>query len=160
MTMHGGNAAILNNVYHGTFEELKAKLGAANNFGAGIFLMVNEGDGLRHNGAKTCRTAASVKKVRALFVDLDGAPLEPALNYKIAPSMIISTSPNRYHAYWLVDNCPLQEFKQHQQALAKQLNGDPSVCDLPRVMRVPGFYHMKREPILVKIISLNLSEIA
>ena len=145
-------AAILTEVLHGSFEKLLVKLGARNNCRAGIFVMVNEGDGICHGKAKTCRTAANIQRIRALFVDLDGAPLEPALKFKIAPSMVVQTSPGRYHAYWLINHCPIDQFKVHQQELASQLNGDPVVCDLPRVMRLPGFYHMKREPYLVKLI--------
>lgn len=144
--------AVLNNVFYGTFNELKFKLGALNNLGAGIFAMVNKGDGVCHGGAKTCRTIESVIAVRALFVDLDGAPLEPALNYKIKPSMVIQTSADRYHVYWLSENIQLDQFKPLQQALATNLNGDRAVCDLPRVMRLPGFYHMKGEPFMVKLI--------
>lgn len=149
---------ILTNVFHGSFDEFKVKLGALNDMGAGIFVMVNEGDGVIHEGEKSCRSEANVIKVRALFVDLDGAPLGPALNYKITPSMIISTSPDRYHVYWLIEDCPLEQFTSHQKALLSQINGDPSVCDLPRVMRVPGFYHMKHEPIMVKIFAPGTGE--
>ena len=148
----------LTKVFHGTFDEFKAKLGALNNFGAGIFVMVNEGDGIIHEGEKSCRCEVNITKVRALYVDLDGAPLKPALYYKATHSMVISTSPNRYHAYWLTDDCPLEQFTLHQKALLTQLNGDPSVCDLPRVMRLPGFYHMKQEPIMVKIFAPGTGE--
>lgn len=139
-------------VLHGTFAQHSNQLIQLNKNGAGVFVMVNEGDGICHDEAKTCRTSKNVIGVRALFVDLDGAPLEPALNYKLTPSIVIQTSTNRYHAYWLIDDCPLDQFKPLQQALAKQLNGDTAVCDLPRVMRLPGFYHMKGEPIMVKMI--------
>ena len=150
----GKNPALVR-VFHGTFEQNIHQLIQLNNNGAGIFVMVNQGDGIRHDQAKTCRTAANIQRIRALFVDLDGAPLEPALKFKIAPSMVVQTSPGRYHAYWLINHCPLDQFKVHQQELASQLNGDPVVCDLPRVMRLPGFYHMKREPYLVNLIESN-----
>lgn len=139
-------------VLHGTFLQHRDELIQLNKNGAGVFVMVNEGDGKCHDGAKTCRTSKSVVSVRALFVDLDGAPLEPALKSELSPSMIIQTSTLRYHVYWLVDDCPLDRFKPLQQGLAKQFNGDPSVCDLPRVMRLPGFYHLKGKPIMVELI--------
>ena len=151
-------STLLTNVMHGTFDELKIKLGAANNYGAGVFVMINQGDGIIHGDAKTCRTTANVKRVRALFVDLDGAPLEPAVNFKAAPSLIVHTSPIKFHVYWLTNKCPLEQFKPVQQSLAIQLNGDQMVCDLPRVMRLPGFYHTKGEPFLVKLIKPRQKE--
>ena len=44
--------------------------------------------------------------------------------------------------------CPLDEFKERQVLLAEMFDGDPKVCDLPRVMRLPGFLHQKGEPFL------------
>ena len=150
-----GKNSNLVRVFHGTLEENMDYLARLNNKGAGIFVMVNQGDGIRHSQAKTCRTSGNIIRVRAFFVDLDGAPLEPVLKFKVTPSMVVQTSPERYHAYWLINNCPLDQFKVHQKALALQLNGDPVVCDLPRVVRLPGFYHMKREPYLVNLIEPN-----
>jgi hypothetical protein len=36
-----------------------------------------------------------------------------------------------------------ENFKRTQQRLAQLFESDPSVCDLPRVMRLPGFPHQK-----------------
>ncbi len=86
-----------------------------------------------------------------MFADLDGSPLEPILKAKPAPHMIIESSKGKYHAYWLVDDCPLDEFSMYQKAIAKKFDSDPRVCDLPRVMRLPGFYHSKDKPYLTTI---------
>lgn len=107
-----------------------------NNAGYGIFFTVNETDG---RGRKT----ENIIKVRALFVDLDGAPLDPVKEAPLQPNIIVESSPGKYHAYWLFRNVPLDRFKPIQQALAQRFNGDPSVADLPRLMRVPGFLHQK-----------------
>jgi hypothetical protein len=42
-----------------------------------------------------------------------------------------------------------------QKDLAARFSGDPKVCDLPRVMRLPGFYHRKAAPFLTRIISCS-----
>jgi len=139
-------------VYHGTLRELQAKLTTHQSYGAGIFVMVNKGDGIAHAGSKTCRTAANVIAVRALFVDLDGAPLAPVLACRCQPDIVVESSPGRYHAYWLTSDCPLSEFTQRQKQLAEKFGGDPSVCDLPRVMRVPGFWHQKSAPFMTQIV--------
>ena len=109
-------------------------LAALNDEGYGVFFTVNETDGLG-------RKAENIIKVRALFVDLDGAPLDPVLHAPLEPHLIVESSPERYHAYWFVEDVALERFKILQQALARRFNGDPSVCDLPRLMRVPGFLH-------------------
>jgi len=42
--------------------------------------------------------------------------------------------------------------------LAERFAGDPLVSDLPRVMRLPGFYHQKNEPFLTHIVHINEQE--
>lgn len=132
-------------VLHGTLLEHADKLKALNEAGAGIFVMVNEGD-------LQGRKAANVVAVRALFVDLDGAPIEPALESAVPPDIVVSSSPGRYHAYWTGWDCSLEDFRQAQRALINKFHADPSVNDLPRVMRLPGFYHRKSEPYLVRVL--------
>lgn len=53
------------------------------------------------------------------------------------------------------DRLPLDAFKPAQRALAGKFQGDTSVCDLPRVMRLPGFVHRKGEPFVTRIESLE-----
>lgn len=113
--------------------------------GAGIYFMVNKGDGKG-------RSSDHVQRVRAFFVDLDGAPLDPVLAAPVKPHVVTETSPGRYHAFWRVHQCPLERFSAVQVALVKKFNADPACIDLPRVMRVPGFWNMKMEPFQVKII--------
>jgi putative DNA primase/helicase len=69
----------------------------------------------------------------------------------LQPHIVIESSPGKWHAYWLVSDSPLEQFKPLQQALAQRFNGDKAVCDLPRVMRLPGFLHQKGEPVLTRI---------
>ena len=139
-------------VLHGTLAEHSNALDDLNQKGAGIFVMVNRGDGVVQPGAKTCRTKANVIAVRALFVDLDGAPIEPVMNAKCPPDIIVQSSPGKYHAYWRMPACPLDNFKSNQQKLAELFNGDKAVNDLPRVMRLPGFVHQKAQPFLTQIL--------
>lgn len=134
-------------ILHGTLAEHADTLADLNARGAGVFVMVNEGDGKG-------RTAANVQRVRALFVDLDGASLEPVQAATPQPHCIVESSPGRWHAYWRVSDCSLEKYKPMQQALAARFSGDASVCDLPRVMRLPGFEHRKREPFLSHIVAL------
>jgi putative DNA primase/helicase len=124
-------------VFHGPFAEHAATLKLLNSQGAGVFVAVNVTDGKG-------RKKENIARVRAIFVDLDGAPLDPVVKYRLKPHIITETSPSRWHAYWRVDGLPLEEFTTVQKAFATHFNGDPSVCDLARVMRLPGFEHRKR----------------
>ncbi|MBS0589505.1 MAG: primase C-terminal domain-containing protein [Proteobacteria bacterium] len=133
---------------HGTLTDYADTLARLNARGAGVFVMVNEGDGKG-------RAAANVQRVRALFVDLDGAPLQPVQAAALPAHCIIETSPHRWHAYWCVSDCTLEQFKPLQQALAARFDGDASICDLARVMRLPGFEHRKREPFTSRIVTID-----
>jgi hypothetical protein len=145
-------------VLHGSLNEHSKALASLNRRGAGIFVMVNEGDGKVHPGSKTCRTASNVIRIRAVFVDLDGSPLDPVLKAAVSPSIIVASSPGRWHAYWLLEDCPLDLFKPIQTALADKFSADPKVTDLPRVMRLPGFLHQKRDPFMTKLVDTTEQE--
>ena len=135
-------------ILQGTLAEHAETLARLNARGAGVFVMVNAGDG---KGRKT----ANVQTVRAVFVDLDGAPLEPVKASPLQPHCIVETSPGRWHAYWRISDCSLLDFTPLQKQLATRFNADAKVCDLPRVMRIPGFDHRKRQPFRSRIIEYN-----
>jgi D5 N terminal like/RepB DNA-primase from phage plasmid len=132
----------LTRTFGGSLVSIRKPLAGLSAGGAGIFVTLNETDG---KGI----SAANVTRVRALFVDLDGAPLANLACLKLQPSIIVSTSPGRYHAYYLVEGVRLEEFSELQTRLAALLGGDPKVKDLPRVMRLPGFPHRKGDPFMV-----------
>ncbi|MGO9122066.1 MAG: AAA family ATPase [Desulfomonilaceae bacterium] len=132
-------------VRHGSLNQHADGLIRVNNEGAGIYFMVNKGD-------LKARKAENVTDVRAVFVDLDGSPIEPITACEPRPHMILETSPGRYHAYWLTKDVALDEFAGIQTALAAKFQGDPSVKDLPRVMRLAGFWHRKGQPFLTRIV--------
>jgi hypothetical protein len=131
---------------HGTLKQHADLLTRLNTRGAGVFVMTNEGDGKG-------RAAKNVQRVRALFIDTDGAPYPAELPLK--PHLVVQSSPGRWHLYWLVDGVLLDSFSTLQKALAEHYGTDPSVNDLPRVMRLPGFYHRKGEPVLVELLETN-----
>lgn len=140
--------ARLARVLHGSLAKHAGELRWRNGRGAGIFVCVNKTDGKG-------RKAENIKAVRAYFADLDGVPLEPVLAGPLKPHCIIESSPGRWHAYWWISGAPLTEFKRVQQALAQRFGADPAVCDLPRVMRIPGFRHQKAEPFQSRIVELH-----
>ena len=93
--------------------------------------------------------------MRALFCDLDGAPLEPVMQSKPPPHIAVESSPGKFHTYWIVSDVKLEQFEDLQEGLAKRFSGDPSVHDQSRVMRLPGFVHRKAEPSMVRILSTH-----
>lgn len=135
-------------VLHGPIDKHGRLLRQLNEQGAGIFVMVNEGDGRG-------RRALNVRAARALFVDLDGAPLEPVLAAPIPPHVVVETSPGKWHAYWLVDDIPLEVFPHLQGQLAKRFHGDPSIKDVSRVMRLPGYLHQKNGAFMTRLVSVR-----
>lgn len=140
----------LSRILQGLNDENLAELKRLNGLQSGIFIMVNEGDGI-------WRSNNSVRRVRAVFLDLDGASLEAVLESGLQPHMTVESSPGRYHVYWLVDDCSLEQFKQIQRQLALRFNGDQSVTDLCRVMRLPGFVHHKdrNNPFTTRLLAVN-----
>lgn len=135
----------LTRILHGTFERHAQLLQSLNLKGAGVFVMVNRGDGMG-------RKADNVTGCRALFVDLDGSPIEPVLAAPIAPRIVVESSPNKWHAYWPVADLPPAHFTASQKALAALYDADPKVHDRPRVMRLPGFLHNKAEPFQTRLV--------
>jgi hypothetical protein len=133
-------------VLHGTLAEHAVELKRLNERGAGIFVTINETNGKG-------RKAENVVRVRAVFVDLDGSPLDPVLHNGHPPHIVTETSPGRWHVYWRAVDVTREEFAGVQKALAARFDGDKAVHDLPRVMRLPGFTHRKGKPFVTRIVS-------
>jgi hypothetical protein len=53
------------------------------------------------------------------------------------------SSEGKYHIIWCVADALLPGFKETQKQVAAVFESDDSVCDLPRVLRLPGFPHQK-----------------
>ncbi|UYG08055.1 AAA family ATPase [Halomonas sp. M4R1S46] len=139
--------------FRGTLEEHWKALDALNQRGAGVFVTINgtDGEGLR---------AENVNEVRAVFVDFDTPePERPNVLSEVLtdfpPSLLVESSPGKHHAYWRAPGLSLEEFKPLQRGLATWLGGDQSINDLPRVMRLPGFFHCKSDPSLIRILAIG-----
>jgi len=138
---------------YGKFEDLQNDFIRLNNLGAGIFHTVNVTDGKGYG-------KANVTRIRAVFADLDGVDPEPAMKFRMTPNIVVESSKGKFHCYWIVDpSTPLAlaMFEPVQKAIADRFKSDPSVCDLGRVLRLPGFFHRKKEPFLVNIVSTSES---
>jgi hypothetical protein len=136
-------------VKSGTLAQRLSWLETNNDQGAGVFVTINKTD-------LKGRKIDNVTETRAVFVELDNQPLEPVLNDPdfFKPHIVVKSSPgDHWHIYWRVEGLGLKEFAAVQKALIARFNGDPAINDLPRVMRLPGFLHRKRDPFQVKIVN-------
>ena len=119
--------------------------------GAAVFVAVNETDG---NG----RCKENIKRVRAVFQEDDTGYRG---SFPLEPSMVVESSPGRFHRYWLVadqwsaDDHGRADFNHVMERMIKSYGSDPGAKDISRVLRVPGFVNRKRsEPFLVRIVNL------
>lgn len=118
----------------GRFQDVLAVLERENKRGAGIFLTMNETLGRR-------RRKTDVTGVRVLFVD--GDKVERPDFWPISPT-IVQTREAKWHAFWrLTSGEDIARWESAMRALAVVYGGDTAVCELARVMRLPGFLHHK-----------------
>jgi hypothetical protein len=140
----GKQGRLLARIFHGTLKQHWRELVRLNEAGAGIYTAINRTDG--HG-----RRAENITAIRALFLDLDGAPLEPVLAAKPQADLIVETSAGRYQALWLISDCPVAHYAEVQAMLAARFGGDPAVTDPSRVCRLPGYWHLKGMPQLSRL---------
>jgi len=132
----------------GTLTECYNELLQYNTAGWGIFTSINAMDDY---GTKL----KNVSYIRTHVIDLDdplnsNANYQKAINSTLPPHLGVQTSPNKFHLYWLVEPYTGNDFfTEHQRKFIKLYSGDKKVTDASRIMRVPGFYHCKKEPKLV-----------
>jgi hypothetical protein len=135
----GRKRKALNRILRGSIQQRAITLSSLNLKGAAVAVLINRGDQLG-------RKSENIKAARALWVDLDGAPIEPVLEGPIRPRIVVESSPGKWHAYWPVVDLPLDRFSKAQHVLADRFGGDHSVAERARVMRLPGFWHNKGAP--------------
>jgi hypothetical protein len=136
---------------YGTLDSLLPKLQRRNEAGAGIFITVNRTDG---NG----RRASNVLFPRAVWADMDEGVRNPE-DWPLRPSLTVYTSirgaVHKGQHYWLIDwnsdEANLQP-DQHEGVLRRLVHdhgADANATGYARILRLPGFFHMKAEPHLV-----------
>lgn len=141
---------------HGTLEQLALDYDRRNQDRCGIFITVNQTD-------LAGRKKANVVALRAAWADLDDKGATEDLDLAalpLEPSLVVRSG-HGCHLYWIFpDPIPCDERRRNeheamlrgiQKVLAPQ-GADPKVCFVQTVLRVPGFYNMKAEPVLVEVI--------
>ena len=121
--------------------DLIPELDRLNNQGAGIFTTVNRCVGRRSKD--------NVTKLRAVHADVDAATdhQRRTLLESIPPSIIVTSSePTKLHLYWQLNEVDAQEMDavgKLNRLLASDYGADKAATDISRILRLPGFKHMK-----------------
>lgn len=125
----------------------KSEIRNLNKSGYGIYFTVNK-------FPKGQRRKNLVQKVRAVFVEDDktGHLVE---KWDLAPSIVVESSPNKFHYYWLTSTKEFKEFELVMQTMVDKHNCDNHARDISRVLRIPGTYHHKKKKFRVKVIGGN-----
>lgn len=115
----------------------------------GVFVTVNETDG---SGS---RKSEDIKRIRAVWQEDDNGYEG---SFPLVPSLVVCTSPFRYHRYWLVeghwpaDREGRADFAAVMKGMVENYGSDCNAKDISRVLRVPGFDHLKKEQHTVKLL--------
>lgn len=124
--------------FYGPLEgDIVATLTHYQKLGYGVHAAINQTDGKR-------RRKENVVKVRACYVDGDGAPVPT--KWPATPHIFCSRTATRWHAYWLLDESESKDFhgwKDCQAWLAANLGGDKGLLHHNGTLRIPGFLHQK-----------------
>lgn len=137
-----------------------------NSDGYGAYMVINTPDPqagtakFLTKGGTGSITDNDITHATALFVELDTPEPRDGHNYELLaeaelkPSLIVQSSlPNKVHAYWLVvDVGDMNLWKRLQAQLIAKFGGDPACKNPSRVMRIPGFWHTKADPIQSRIL--------
>ena len=110
----------------------------------GLFFLVNE------SNHPIKRTLSNITRCRAIWVEDDKTGSKRKnKDWPIPPNIIVNSSPNKYHYYWLTDTTNTDEHQRVMQMLVNDYNCDPNARDISRIMRIPGTYHLKKDKFMV-----------
>lgn len=120
--------------------EMIPQLEELNAAGAAVYVAVNEYKGQR--------TKANVSRIRGVHADFDGVSEEAlaAVRDRLQPTVEVQSSdPANRHMYWLLaegEELDAETAEAINRYLA-ELGADKGAVDVSRLLRLPGFRHMK-----------------
>jgi hypothetical protein len=126
--------------FHGRFDDVLPRLIQAQEDGCGVFIAVNETDG-------RARRKENMTAARALFLDLDGAPLPDT--WPADPDLVLLSSFHdgvaKHQVWWFIEpTTDWGTWQRMQKALVRRYGGDPKCTLTTQVGRLAGFFHLKR----------------
>jgi putative DNA primase/helicase len=114
----------------------------------GIYFVINYGG----------HEDTDITRISAQFVECDSLSMEEQLAqikaFAVEPSLIVRTRKS-LHTYWLMKDAKVEDFRRVQKRLIAQFQGDRTIINESRVLRLPGFNHCKGEPYPVECIKFN-----
>lgn len=114
----------------------------------GIYFVINYGG----------HEDTDISRINAQFVECDEKSVEEQLTaigqFALEPSLIVRTKKS-LHTYWLMKDAKVEGFRRLQKRLIAQFEGDRTIINESRVLRLPGFNHCKGEPFPVECIKFN-----
>jgi hypothetical protein len=126
-----------------SLDEVKAlipELETLNRAGAAIYFTVNQCDGQR--------SKANIVRVRGVHADLDDVSekILSSIREILKPTLEVQSSgPTNFHFYWLLasgEEMSVDLAEATNRGLT-ELGADPAATDVSRLLRLPGFRHMK-----------------
>src|SRR5207244_3982853 len=120
---------------------LDPALAELNERGAGIYITVNETDGLG-------RKDINIARIRGVWQEDDDGFTGA---FPIEPTFTVERSPGSFHRYWLTgDKWPAdavgkKDFDGVMARMVQDYGSDPNAKDICRVLRLPGYLNQKRK---------------
>lgn len=115
--------------------------------GYGIFQLVNSFNGPRK--------LENLTKINAWYCEIDHKPKLSELiqSLPIHPT-VVNESARGYHLYFYAKDASIKRFKLIQKRICKLIGGDQNAIDAARILRAPGYYHLKdpANPFLIKTV--------
>jgi hypothetical protein len=134
-------------IFHRSLADHALMLASLNRRGAGVFVCINATDLIG-------RSARNISQLRAVWQDDDSGWQG---EFPLTPSIVVSTSPRKFQRLWFCDDLTLDQHRAVQERLAASFGHDPQASGVSRMLRIPGFRHMKNpdNPHLVQLIGGN-----
>lgn len=134
-----GKAPILSKNAH--YSEVSDTCQQRNEQGHGIFIAINQIQG-------PSRKQKNVVKFNAAFMDIDGKDNNVPLNkllLPVKPTIISARDLTHYHIFFALKGVvTLEQWTALQRCLIRRYHADKAMVDSARVMRVPGYLHLKK----------------
>lgn len=125
----------------GSFADLADRLDKLNKAGGGVFVTVNAMKG-------ETRGNDQVERYRAVWADMDAKSCANTTpTWPLQPSIEVQTSPGNRQFWWLLeDDISPTEWRRVMAGISGGFGADANAIDPARVLRLPGYFHMKSEP--------------
>lgn len=133
---------------YGTFKDCQRKLQVNNNEGFCVYVTINE-------TFAASRKKEDIKRCRAIWVEDDEERAIPRDDFPLKPSLIVQSSPNKYHYYWFTSTKNFNQWNEVMQTMVDKWGCDFKARDISRVLRLPGYKHRKdlKTDFVCKIVS-------